>query len=129
MSPRRSASRCLSSTPGRRSTATGTPRAGGGRTGTGPFGARGPEFRTRQVGTITDLHYEQVLGNLASYHCSSDVLPHCAVVGTGGTAVTDQGRANVELEWDARTITRELLGLGASREVQEQWTLAPVVNP
>ena len=83
----------------------------------------------RQAGTITDLHYKQVLGNLASYHCNPDVLPHFAVVGTGGTAVTDQGTANVELEWDARTITRELLGVGASREVQEQWTLAPVVNP
>ena len=71
----------------------------------------------RQAGTITDLHYKQVLGNLASCHCNPDVLPHFAVVGTGGTAVTDQGTANVELEWDARAIARELLGLGASREV------------
>src|SRR4051812_38327200 len=83
----------------------------------------------RQANTITDLQYNQVLSNLALFHCNPDVLPHFAVVGTGGTAVTDQGTANVELEWDARTITRELLGLGASREVQEQWTLAPVVNP
>ena len=83
----------------------------------------------RQAGTVTDIQYRQVLNNLAAFHCNPDVLPHFAVVGTGGTAVTDQASANVELEWDARTITRELLGLGASREVQEQWTLAPVVNP
>jgi len=83
----------------------------------------------RQAGTITDLHYKQVLSNLATSQCNPDLLPHFAVVGTGGTSVSDQATANVELEWDARTITRELLGLGASREVQEQWTLAPVVNP
>src|SRR4051812_49177860 len=83
----------------------------------------------RQANTITDLQYNQVLSNLALFHCSPDVIPHFAVVGTGGTSVSDEGTANVELEWDARTITRELLGLGASREIQEQWTLAPVVNP
>ena len=32
----------------------------------------------RQAGTITDLHYKQVLGNLASFHCNPDVLPHFA---------------------------------------------------
>ena len=37
--------------------------------------------------------------------------------------------ANVELEWDARSIVRELLGIGATRQIEEQWTLAPVVNP
>src|SRR5207249_7870315 len=48
----------------------------------------------RQAGTITDLHYTQVLGNLAAFHCNPDVLPHFAVVGTGGTAVTDQASVN-----------------------------------
>src|SRR4051794_37151983 len=82
-----------------------------------------------QAGTITDLHYRPVLSNLAAHHCKPDLLPHFAVVGTGGTSVTDQGNATLELEWDPRTITREMLGLGASREIQEQWTMAPVVNP
>jgi len=83
----------------------------------------------RQAGTITDLEYKQVMSNLASYHCNPDVLPHFAVVGTGGTSITDLGGVNVELEWDATSLIRELLGLQATREVQEQWTLAPVVNP
>lgn len=83
----------------------------------------------RQAGTITDLHYQQVLSNLASYHSNPDVLPHFAVVGTGGALVNDQGSVNVGLEWDARTIIRELLGVGATREVELQWTMAPVVNP
>ena len=83
----------------------------------------------QQANTITDLQYHQVLSNLALFHCNPDVLPHFSVVGTGGTSVSDQGMANVELEWDARTLTHELLGVGGSREIQEQWTLAPVVNP
>ena len=53
----------------------------------------------RQAGTVTDLHYQQVLGNLAAFHCNPDVLPHFAVVGTGGTAVTvaivDYGSGNL----------------------------------
>jgi hypothetical protein len=83
----------------------------------------------RQASTITDLEYKQVMSNLASYHCNPDVLPHFAVVGTGGTSITDQGGVNIELEWDAAKLVRELLGLQATREVEEQWTLAPVVNP
>src|SRR4051812_16797574 len=83
----------------------------------------------RQAGTITDLEYKQVISNLAAYHCNPDVLPHFAVVGTGGTSITDQGGLNVELEWDASKLVRKLLGLQATREVEEQWTLAPVVNP
>jgi hypothetical protein len=83
----------------------------------------------RQVGTVTDIQYRQILTGLAMTHADPDVLPHFAVVGTGGTAVSDEGTATVELEWDPTTLARKLLGLGASRQVEEQWTLAPVVNP
>jgi hypothetical protein len=83
----------------------------------------------RQAGTITDLEYKQIVSNLAAFHCNPDVLPHFSVVGTGGTSITDQGSLNVELEWDAVRLARKLLGLQAMREVQEQWTLAPVINP
>jgi hypothetical protein len=56
------------------------------------------------------LQYHQVLSNLAAYHCNSDVLPHFAVVGTGGTSITDQDTMNAKLEWDATTIARKHLG-------------------
>ncbi len=82
-----------------------------------------------QASSITDLQYQQVLSNLASFHCTPDVLPHFSVVGTGGTSVSDQGSASLELEWDTAALARKMLGLDASREVQEQWTLAPVVHP
>ena len=83
----------------------------------------------RQASTITDLQYRQVLNGLAAIHANPDVLPGFAVVGTGGTSITDQAGINSELEWDVAHFSRKMLGLDASREVQEQWALAPVVNP
>src|SRR4051794_193336 len=82
-----------------------------------------------QARTITEIEYDQVLTNLAMVQANPDMLPYFAVVGTGGTGVTDQATVNTELEWDPTTLARKLLGLNASRQVEEQWTLAPVVNP
>jgi hypothetical protein len=80
-----------------------------------------------QAGSVTDLHYKQVLSNLASFHSNPDVLPHFAVVGTGGTSVNDQASLSAELEWSF--LFRQMYVPGATRAVEEQWTLAPVVNP
>ncbi|SFH73353.1 hypothetical protein [Planctomicrobium piriforme] len=83
----------------------------------------------KQSESVTDLIYQQILDNLALFHCQPDALAHFAVVGTGGTAVNDHGEAGLELEWDPFSIVREQLGLSGFREIQEQWTLAPIVNP
>jgi len=83
----------------------------------------------RQADTLTDLQYRQVLDNLAHFHEHPAVLPHFAVVGAGGTSVNDSGGANAELVWDPRTLIEESLGIEAAREVEEQWTLAPVTDP
>ena len=82
-----------------------------------------------QASTITGLQYQQVLANLASFHRHPEVLPHVAIVGTGGTSVSDEGTANVGLEWDPSQLVKTLLGLEAKRQIEEQWTLAPVINP
>src|SRR4051794_3835710 len=82
-----------------------------------------------QAQTITDIQYDQVLTNLAMVRANPDVLPYFAVVGTGGTGVSDQGTASTELEWDTMTLARKMFGLNASRQVEEQWTMAPLVNP
>jgi hypothetical protein len=83
----------------------------------------------KQAESITELFYRQVLNNLAMFHCQPDALPHFSVTGTGGTSVNDHGEATAEFEWDPFSIARQQLGLGGSREIEEQWTLAPVVNP
>ena len=83
----------------------------------------------QQAGTITDLHYKQVLTNIACYHANPDVLPHFAVVGTGGTSVTDQASVNAELEWSSGNLFRHMFVPGAGRTIEEQWTMAPVVHP
>ena len=82
-----------------------------------------------QASTITSLQYQQVLSNLAAFHSHPDVLPHLAVVGTGGTSVSDEGSSNVGLEWDPRQLVQTMLGIEGRRQIEEQWTLAPVVNP
>src|SRR4051812_22775252 len=82
-----------------------------------------------QARTISDIHYDQVLSNLASYECNPNVLPHFAIVGAGGTLVHDEATANMELEWNAGSLARKLFGLSGTRQVEEQWTMAPVVNP
>jgi hypothetical protein len=82
-----------------------------------------------QARTVTDLQYDQVLTNLAATAASPDILPCFAVVGTGGAGVTDVGEASAELEWDPDALVRRMVGLTASRQVEAQWTLAPVVNP
>jgi hypothetical protein len=84
---------------------------------------------TQQAHTISDIHYEEVLSNLASYECNPNVLPHFAIVGAGGTLVHDEATANMELEWNAGSLARKLFGLSGTRQVEEQWTMAPVVNP
>src|SRR3954452_10569387 len=82
-----------------------------------------------QAQTIAELQYRQVLTNLAMLHVSPGTLPSFAVAGPGGASVSDRGSSNVNLEWDASKIVGEMLGLEGSREIEEQWTLAPVVNP
>lgn len=57
------------------------------------------------------------------------MLPNFAVVGTGGALVSDEGATNVELEWDPSQLAKSLLGLEGRRTIEEQWTLAPVINP
>lgn len=82
-----------------------------------------------QASTITSLQYQQVLSNLAAFHNHPDVLPHLAVVGTGGTSVSDEGTSNVGFQWDPRQLVQTLLGIEGKRQIEEQWTLAPVINP
>jgi len=82
-----------------------------------------------QSHTTTDLQYQQVLTNIAMFERNAEVLPAFSVVGTGGTSVNDQATLGMELEWDPSQLARKMLAAGGTREVEEQWTLAPVVNP
>ena len=82
-----------------------------------------------QANSHTDIHYRQVLNNLAAFECNPNVLPHFSVIGTGGTQVTDIANSNLGLAWDARSFIGSTLGFGGEREMEDGWTLAPVVNP
>src|SRR5947209_7052028 len=82
-----------------------------------------------QAQTISQLQYTQVLTNLAMLHVSPEALPSFAVVAAGGASVSDGSTGNMSLQRDASNIVGEMLGFEASRQIEEQWTLAPVINP
>ena len=82
-----------------------------------------------QANTITDIHYKQVLNNLAAIESNPHGLPHFAVVGAGGTLVVDGANVNFGLSWDNTTLIGQALDLGGSRTFEDGWTVAPIVDP
>src|SRR5437764_1431461 len=54
----------------------------------------------RQAGTLSQMQYRQVLGNIAMFSDNPDSLPYFAVVGTGQTNITDGLSVSDALSWD-----------------------------
>lgn len=93
----------------------------------------------RTTGTLTDLNYQQVLENLARFHVNPATMPSLAVVNAGTVNVTDQKSVNTSATY-APTITfaqqfgsglpilSTLLSPGGSRNITENWSLAPVTD-
>ncbi|QDV74316.1 hypothetical protein Spa11_25180 [Botrimarina mediterranea] len=82
-----------------------------------------------QVGSITDLLYEQTLSNVAMAHCQPGSLPHVAVISSGTTQATSSAGSTVGLTWNPTTLVSEVLNLNGSRTVAESWGIAPVTSP
>ena len=76
----------------------------------------------RQLGTLTDLRYKEVLDNLARSVHNPAVLPYFSGIGTGTTVVTDMGESDGVL---APAAMMSALDFKASRQVLENWTLSP----
>jgi hypothetical protein len=88
------------------------------------------QFATqRTLGTLPDLHYQQVLDNLAKISANPGYLPYLAVVGQGSIQVTDNGTASLALSMSAKPITADILNLGANRNVTGTWTLGTITSP
>lgn len=82
----------------------------------------------RQVRTLTDLQYQQVLDNLAMYKLNREALPGIAVLKTGATQVGDTGSlgfygvAGIETKFGA---SPTIMG---TRSIVDQWGLVPVTD-
>jgi hypothetical protein len=85
-----------------------------------------------QAGTLSEMHYQMVLRNLAEFAANPGAMPwHIAV--TGGTAqVTDSGRGGFTITHNTTAINPGLAltypQLQATRTIVQQWSVAPVTD-
>ncbi len=89
--------------------------------------------------TLTDLNYQQVLDNLARFVANPATMPSLAIVNAGTVNVADQKGISVNGTY-APTLTQGmqigsglpilsmLLNPSASRNLTENWSLAPVTD-
>jgi hypothetical protein len=89
--------------------------------------------------TLTDLQYQQVLGNVARFHDDPDTIPSFAVASSGTVSVNDQTSAGVSPTYSptltfsqqgggALPILSLLFPLSAQRAVTENWSLTPITD-
>lgn len=82
-----------------------------------------------QARTLSDLHQQQVLNNLAMFVANPDALPYFAYPNDGINQVTDTGATAANVAWVVAGFDSAGLGLEASRAANEVWNLSPVNDP
>jgi hypothetical protein len=88
-------------------------------------GCAGTQLRkttVQQVGTITKLHHQIVLDNLAAFACNPDAIPSQAVLKSGATQLLNSG----SLTGQYVTGGGGLLGLTLT--AVDQWITAPITD-
>ncbi len=83
----------------------------------------------KQAGTVTDIHQQQVLDNLAKFLYDPHAVPSFALATQGTSDVTDNGQASGVTGWLANGFDKFSLTLGASRTAKQNWTMTPVTDP
>lgn len=81
---------------------------------------------TSQATTLSDLHYNQVLNNLAAFSANPETIPSHVTIRDGSAQIQDFGSASGGLEILHDVTTS--LGLTGSRTVVEQWGVSPVTD-
>lgn len=93
----------------------------------------------RTTNTLADLEFQQILDNVARFHCNLDTVPSFAVPNAGTVSVSDQAGAGISPTYSP-TLTRALQGNGAlpilsllfpltaQRTVTENWSLTPITD-
>jgi hypothetical protein len=75
------------------------------------------------------MRYHQVMDNLARIATDPGALPYFGVIEAGTTQISDSGSLTGSLGWDPHGLVSEMLGASGSRNINDQWTLDPIVNP
>jgi hypothetical protein len=88
------------------------------------------QFTTRRtVSGLPDVHYQQVIDNLAKIASNPGFLPSLAVAGQGSVQVTDNGSSLLGLNGKSNLLAPASLSLGATRNVTGTWSLGTVTSP
>jgi hypothetical protein len=83
----------------------------------------------RNLSTLPELQYQQVVDNLAATASNPGSLPYLAVVGQGSIQVTDVGNSSVGINLTPSTLSSSVLGLGAQRNLTGTWSMGTVTSP
>lgn len=83
----------------------------------------------RNVNTLPDMQYQQVIDNLAAIASKPGLLPYLAVVGQGSIQVTDNRNSSLGLNITTLPFLPEILSFGASRNVTGTWSLGTITSP
>ena len=88
------------------------------------------ELTTRRaLNTLPDLHYQQVMDNLAAIAANPAYLPYLAVVGQGAVQVTDNGTTTLGLVSPVSLMKPDAFGFNSSRNVTGTWSLGTITSP
>jgi hypothetical protein len=80
-----------------------------------------------QGSTLTELQYQQVLGNLALFATNPSALPWHVNLREGTTQITDSATAGALVDLGPPVVTQpQLFG---SRTSVAQWGMSPVIDP
>ncbi len=93
----------------------------------------------RTTNTLAELQFQQVLDNLARFHCNPDTIPSFAVATAGTVSVLDTAGAGISPTYSptltfaqqgggALPILSLLFPFTASRAVTENWSLTPITD-
>jgi hypothetical protein len=92
----------------------------------------------RTTNTLTEIHFQQVLDNVARFHANPDTVPSFAVATGGTVSVLDTKSAGFSPTYSPTLTPAQQMGgipilsllfpLSASREVTENWSLIPITD-
>jgi hypothetical protein len=83
----------------------------------------------RTTSTLPDLHYQQVMDNLALIAANPGFLPYLAVAGQGAIQVTNGGSAAFPPNLAPGATAWWLPSMGASKNVTGTWSLGTITSP
>ncbi len=88
------------------------------------------EFTARRaMNTLPDLHYQQVMDNLAAIAANPARLPYLAVVGQGAVQVTDNATTALGLVSPVSLAKPDTFGFNSTRNVTGTWSLGTITSP